>query len=211
MAWHDPGAASANWTGLGPVPVPPTDTGSSETKSKAPVRSSTRVPAPMLASVRRWTTARAGSSPTFFRTASTASRIVGGDGAVVMACMVGRPGGPGLPSAAPRSRPHGRGRRGGVDGGAADPGGAGAGAGRRLLEERIRSGGTRAGVRPPPAGGDFAAGSRAGRRRAPGRALPFGPLRHLGAEPVVHHGRLVRGPRGHPAGVGGPAGPGPGP
>src|SRR5205807_1001511 len=36
MAWHDPRAASAIWTGLGAVPVPPTDTGSSAAKSKAP-------------------------------------------------------------------------------------------------------------------------------------------------------------------------------
>src|SRR5207253_1546477 len=118
MAWHDPRAASAIWTGLGAVPVPPTDTGSSAAKSKAPARSSTRVPPPMRPSVRRRTTARAGSSPTFFRVASTASLMLGGDGAAVMVCMLGRPGGPGLPPSAPRPRPHRRGGGGGAVGGA---------------------------------------------------------------------------------------------
>src|SRR5207302_493621 len=163
MAWHDPRAASAIWTGLGAVPVPPTDTGSSAAKSKAPARSSTRVPPPMRPSVRRRTTARAGSSPTFFRVASTASLMLGGDGAAVMVCMLGRPGGPGLPPSAPRPRPHRRGGGGGVDGGAADPGGPGAGAGRRLLAQRLRRGRPRPGVRRSPAGGDRPAGTGAGR------------------------------------------------
>src|SRR5581483_2083920 len=213
MAWHEPSAARAIWTGFGAVPVPPTEGGSSAANSKLPVLRSTRVPAPIVPSVRRWTTARAGSAATRRRTASTASRIGGGDGAVVMGCMLGRPGGTGGPPPEAGPAAHRLGDRRRVDGGAPHPGGAGAGAGRGLLAQRPGGG------RPRPPVGRAAPGrdrrprrparGRPGRRA--GRTAAVGPLRHLGPEPVLHHRRLVGGAGGHPAGVGGAPGPGPGP
>ncbi len=66
-----------------------------------------------------------------------------------------------------------------------------------------------AAVRRSAAGRDRRTGSDGGGRLPAGRGVPVGPLRHLGAEPVVHHRGVVGCARGHPAGVGGAAGPGP--